>query len=645
MSRGGAVRGVGKSGWLAFLMIALSALPALAAAQVRPQAVTGAGGYELSPASTPYLQARPNFFDFEHALFNRVGPENTAATGDVRLPVVLILFADSPEEPHIARDDVQNALFGIGTSERGTITESYRDMSRGKLTVDGDVFGWARSGLTLDSVMGSSGSIVGERTGDFFLEALQQLDPEIDFTLYDNDGPDGIANSGDDDGFVDVITFEYLEIAMSCGGPAIWPHRSTLSNRGIGPFVTDDVGISGDTIKVADYITQSAADCSGQNVQDAAVITHEFGHALGLPDWYHWVSPELGPQGRRWILGCWALMAGGSWGCGPVEETRQPYGPAHMIGLSKSRLGWITPTDPGEVWNETIELPAVQTSGELLRLPLDDEGREFLWIEFRDQIGFDYQLPAAGVLMYREHAFVDIRSKPDPNDPDGLYPITMIEQDNNESMLRTTPQGGSRGEAGDAWGVGGATSELGALIAARLRTSELRTSDGDWTPVQIHEVSVEGDRARLVISTGRTPRLIERTDTAEVTQVRSFYAGVRIAGGIGPYTGVGEIPEGFLIGSDTDRLFVWGSLLNDEPQTFSIAARDANGNISNEVSFTVVASEEWVAVTEDLVAGLLSPNAGDLTLGETAYLDDIGNGNGRYDVGDLRKWLRENRQN
>jgi len=551
--------------------------------------------------------------------------------------VVLILFADSPVEPHIARDDVQNALFGIGTSERGTITESYRDMSLGKLTVDGDVFGWARSTLTLDSVMGSGGGIVGERTGEFFLEALEQLDAEIDFTLYDNDGPDGVANSGDDDGYVDVITFEYLEIAMSCGGPAIWPHRSTLSNRGIGSFVTDDIGINGDTIRVADYITQSAADCSGENVQDAAVITHEFGHALGLPDWYHWVSPELGPEGRRWILGCWALMAGGSWGCGPVQETREPFGPSHMIGFSKSRLGWITPTDPGEVWNETIELSAVQTSGELLRIPLDDAGREFLWIEYREQAGFDDQLPAAGVLMYREHAFVDIRTKPDPNSDD-LYPLVMIERDNNQSLLRTSPQGGSRGEAGDAWGVEGESGKLNAETVPALRTSA-----GGWTPVQIHEVTVDGDRARLVISTGRTPRLIEPAQTAEVMQVRTFLEGVRVAGGVGPYEGVGTLPDGFSFGTEGDALFVTGSLLDAEPRTFTFAVRDAAGNTSNEVSLSVVASESWMVDAESLISRILTPESEALTPGETAYLDDIGNANGRYDVGDLRKWLRENR--
>jgi M6 family metalloprotease-like protein len=606
-------------------------------AQVVPRVSPGVHGYELMGPDGPFLQEGPQAFQFERALFNRVTPERAAAFGEVRVPVVLVLFADSPTEPHVTRQHVQDALFGIGTSARGTITESYLEMSRGVLTVEGDAYGWARSDLPLDSVMGTEGSRIGERTGEFFVDALEQLDPDVDFTLYDNDGPDGIANSGDDDGYVDLVTFEYLEVAMSCGGPAIWPHRSNLNNRGVGPFLTDDIGVNGDTIRVLDYITQSATDCTGENVQDAAVITHEFGHALGLPDWYHWVDPTIGPEGRRWVLGCWALMAAGSWGCGPVGETREPYGPAHMIGFSKSWLGWITPVDPGEVWNEPIELTAIQTAGAALRIPLDDVGREYLWIEFRDTVGFDHQLPAPGVLMYREDTSVDIRTKPDPS-TDNPYPLTMLERDDNRSLLRTTPEGGSRGEAGDAWGVGGVSTELNAESSPSL----LR-SNGTWSSVQIHEVRVEGDRAHLVISTGRTPQLVAPETAAEVMQIRTFYAGVRVAGGLGPYEGVGSLPEGFWFQGGGDELMVVGSLSDETPQVFIFAVRDSGGNVSNEVSLEVVATSPWVVTLESLLQPFLVSAEEPLTPGERSHLDTVGNGNGRYDVGDLRRWLRDNR--
>lgn len=614
--------------------VALAAPTVCAAQSPDIEAVAAMRGIQLPPTYWAQIREDPGTFEFKRALFNRVAPQTTAARGDVRIPVVLALFSDSPEPVQATRDDVQRALFGTGASERGTITESYLEMSLGALRVDGDVYGWTRSSLSLADVVPPGGlPSSDDRIGEYIAEALTALDPEIDFTLYDNDGPDGIANSGDDDGFVDILTFEYLEVAASCGGPGIWPHRSTLERGGGSAFVTDDTGIGGEPIRVLDYLTQSATDCSGQNVQDAAVITHEFGHALGLPDFYHWVDLEAGPYGRRWVLGCWALMAAGSWGCGEVRDDRPFFGPTHMIGFSKEYLGWIDFTDPGEVWNEVIELSPIETTGEALRIPLDEIEDEYLIVEFRDTVGFDRDLPGRGVLLYKQDS--DARLRPDPatNDP---YFLTVLEADDNRSLVRTAIEGGNWGEVGDAWGTGFG-SGLHALSAPRLRLD-----DDGWTHVQIHEVSVEGDRARIVLSTGRTPRLIQPEAGFDVSPIRSFRAGVRVAGGRGPYSGVGTVPNGFAFEAGGDELILVGSLRDGESTEVTFAARDAEGNVTNSVTLTVSASGEWTVELGSLVQSFLQSGAEPLTPGELDYLDEVGNANGRYDVGDLRKWLREN---
>jgi M6 family metalloprotease-like protein len=489
----------------------------------------------------------------------------------------------------------------------------------------------------MDSVVGGNFGLGSDnRIGEFFTEALDQLDAEIDFTRFDNDGPDGVANSGDDDGFVDVVTFEYLEVAASCGGPSIWPHRSRMSSRTGAPYVTDDIGVGGDTIRIQDYITQGATDCTGEGVQDAAVIAHEFGHALGLPDWYHWVDSSLGPYGRRWVLGCWALMAAGSWGCGPVED-RVPFGPTNMIGFSKDYLGWIDFTDPGEVWNDTIMLGPVRTTGEALRIPMDDEGREFLIAEYRDTGGFDRYLPGEGVLLYREDTSLGIGSKPDPA-TDDPYPLQMLERDANNSLLEIASEGGSRGEIGDAWGVDGAAHRLTATT-----TPALRRASGAWSFVQIHEVSVANDSARIVLSTGRSPLALAPEGPFDVMRIRTFRAPVRVFGGVGPYTGVGTLPDGFAFESGGDELFVVGSVREESPQVFTFAVRDQNGAETGEVSITVSGSIGWAVSTARMLQRFLDSSEDPLTVGELGYLDETGNGNGRYDVGDLRAWLRENR--
>ena len=622
---------------LAGALIAVAASAALSPGTICAQDIQAAArmqGIELPEAYYQRITLDPSAFEFQRALFRRADPEETAAFGEVRLPVILGLFADSEAEPRITADMVRESLFD-GPSQRGTVTDSYLEMSRGALTVSGDVIGWVRTGLTINQVVGSDFALGADaRVGEWIIDMLGQVDGDVDFRQYDNDGPDGIPDSGDDDGFVDVITVEFLEVSASCGGPGIWPHRWTVEAQTGTPFRTDDVGISGKPIFVQDYITQSAADCSGNVVQDAGVIAHEFGHALGLPDYYHWVDFDLGPEGRRWVLGCWALMAAGSWGCGPVGSTREPYGPAHMIGHSKGTLGWLEYLDPGEVWNQEFFIDPAQIDGDVIRIPLDGSATEFLFAEFRDQIGFDHGLPAAGVLLYKQDSQAGLRPDPSSDDP---YYLTLLEQDGNRGLLRITPEGGNRGEAGDAWGVDGVVGRLNAETKPALR---LR--DGSWSPVVVHEVSVEGDVARLVISTGRTPRLIERTDTAEVMQVRSFAIPVRIAGGHGPYAGVGLLPEGFSFRNVGDDLFLIGSLREAGERSYSFAVRDRFGNTSPNVTVTVNATGEWEPDPTDLIESFLTTGVDPLSDGERSYLDDVGNQNGRFDVGDLRSWLRAN---
>ncbi len=607
-------------------------------------------GLTLPAAYYDLILRDPTAYEFSRALFNRgaaarvagaaAAPARTASQGIVTLPIVIALFSDSPE-PHITREMIDQSLF-TGPSPNGTVTDSYLEMSRNALEVRGDVFPWVRTSYPIaDVVAGANG--LGDPAqnfvGEYFTEALDSLDATVDWARYDNDGPDGIPNSGDDDGYVDVVTFEYLEVAASCGGPAIWPHRWRMSGQNGGtPYITDDPSSqdSVPTVRINDYITQSVSDCSGQEVQDASTIAHEFGHALGLPDYYHPTATDgsIGPEGRRWVMGCWALMAGGAWGCGRIGEERGTFGPTHMMAHSKYQLGWLEYFDVGEVWNEEVILDPVQASGRALRIPMGAGGTEYFIAEYRSQEGFDAQIPADGVLMYKLDETASRRPDPTSNDP---YFLTLLEQDGDRGLLRNHLEGGDRGVPGDAWGVGGVTSSLNAETEP-----ELALSNGARTPVMVHEVYVEGGRARLVISTGRTPVLIEPTEAFEVQQVRTFVEGVRVAGGTGPYTGVGALPDGFSFSQAGDELLIVGSLLDAGPVDLTVAARDALGNVSNEVSVTVTAPIEWtVPETTSLLQSFLQSDAEPLTAGELDYLDSVGNRNGRYDVGDLRKWLRE----
>lgn len=614
------------------LLAALLMILAGPAAGQDLEAVSGMRGIPLPAAYYETVRADPTAYTFARALLGRRGPASAGVVGSVRIPVVLALFSDSPT-PDVSQEMVQAALFD-GPAPYGTLTDAYLEMSRGAFRVVGDVYGWVRTGLTLGEVVGSSDGLGGDAdVGAYFAEALDSLDEQVDFAIYDNDGPDGIPDSGDDDGYVDVITFEYLEVSASCGGPAIWPHRWRMSAWNGSAYVTDDIGAGGDTIRVQDYITQGVTDCSGLGVQNASTMAHEFGHALGLPDYYHWIDRAAGPQGRRWVLGCWSLMAAGSWGCGPVEEPPDPFGPTHLTAISKQQLGWAEFTDPGEVWNQEILLGPVQTTGVALRVPLDDGGREFLIAEYRARVGFDEALPADGVLIYRQDTGASRTPNPAGNGP---YYLSLLEQDGNAGLLRTYFEGGNRGEAGDAWGAGGASGKLNAETSPALRLS-----DGTATSVTVHEVSVQSGSARIVISTAATPKLVAPAGPIEVAQVVSFLESVRVAGGRMPYTAIGSVPEGLTVAAAGDELVVSGQMAATGPVELFLWVRDSTGRASEPIVVSLSAPVEWSVGLAELLRPFLEDVGELLTSEELLYLDDRGNRNGSYDVGDLRKWLRE----
>ncbi len=353
--------------WLAVGLVFLgSGLGAPAAVAQDIEAVAEMRGLRLPDAYYRRVAQDPMAFRLPNGLF-RAGPSGVEqvrpVSGTHRVVVLPALFGDSPE-PHVTREMIQGALFD-GPAPYGTITEAYTEISRGQLTLLGDVLPWVRTSRPMIEAVGTENGLGADSDlGPYFIEALSLADPDVDFGQYDNDGPDNQPNSGDDDGFVDAMVFEYLEIAGSCGGPSIWPHRFGIAPWNDGaPYQTDDPRPGGGFVQVNGYITQSATACDGIEIQTANTIAHEYGHVLGLPDFYH-PTASGGALGRRWVLGCWELMAAGSWGCGPHAESRDPFGPTHLSARNKNLLGWLSFTDVplGGVVEQEFVLNPVQSS-------------------------------------------------------------------------------------------------------------------------------------------------------------------------------------------------------------------------------------------------------------------------------------------
>ncbi len=290
---------------------------------------------------------------------------------------------------------------------------------------------------------------------------------------------------------VDALAFYFLEISASCGGPGIWPHFWGVSGWLEQPYQTDDRRPDGSPVIVDPYFIQSVVTCDGASITPITTVAHELGHNLGLPDLYHPVDGIL-PEQRRWVVGCWSLMAAGSWGCGTMNRIAWRR-PTHVGAWEKKRLGWL---DAIEVVPEAelleVRLPAVQSSGEILEIPLGVDER--LLIEYRERTGFDLDLPASGVLIYRINDTVPFRPCPECVP---LYRVNLLEADGDSTLLRTMLEGGNRGEAGDAFGALGPD----ALTNATEPSTRFDGGLGNLSRVNIYEVTLEEGSARLVLST------------------------------------------------------------------------------------------------------------------------------------------------
>ena len=455
--------------------------------------------HPLPQAYFQRIDANPSVFELKGGWIAKAelaAAMNQPVTGEFPLLVIPVYFADS-QDPTVTSAQIQRVLFD-GPSDAGTLSEFYSVMSRGMFTVRGLVAPWVRTSLTVAEVRGTSfGLGADSRVGEFLMDALTLADPTVDFTLFDNDGPDGIPDSGDDDGVVDALAVEFLEHGITCQGqgPTIWGHRSRVENWTGSRFVSSDIGASGQPIQANDYIVQAAERCDGR-VQTAVVIAHEFGHALGLPDLYDNVEGRQ-PSQRNWVVGCWSIMAAGQWGCGPALAAGRWDRPSHFGPWEKAQLGWLPDlVTAGDVLNQEFTLRPVESSGEVLRVNLT--ATEHLLIEYRDGSGFDANLPGTGILVHHIDGIRITGARRCRGCP-RVYVASVLEADHDFSLQIPEGEGGSRGEAGDIF------SDAAVHVLTNTTSPSTRLSSGAASDVSIYRMEVVEGVAKIRLSSRTVP--------------------------------------------------------------------------------------------------------------------------------------------
>ncbi len=425
----------------------------------------GLGLRDLPEIGTPG-QTIPAAYDRVFAELLAESPDRASVTGTFNFPLILGLFSDSdPVLPNFQRPAVQAEFFDgpqANPAGVGTIPEFYDEISGGRVTLTGTTFDWFRTALTQLQVTASvSGLGVGSRVGEYIVRILESLDDgSVDWGHFDNDGPDGIPNSGDDDGFVDVLAVMHPTAGAECSGvgpQAIWSHRWNLywNARYYGSAWTPEVNQSiqanfgyvtktpsanpeVDFVHVLDYTIQPVRACNQTSINSIGVFAHELGHGFGLPDLYVTTSNQ-----HHEGIGNWGLMGTGSWGC----DGRSAHSPCHMSAWSKEVLGWadIQTLDPGTDLG-TLSLPPVETTGTIFRMNSGDGSSEYLLLENRQRIGFDRNLYEPGLLIWHiDPLTVEDNPGGINNDPNRMG-VWLRQADGRNDL--GTPDG-KRGDAGD----------------------------------------------------------------------------------------------------------------------------------------------------------------------------------------------------
>ncbi len=351
------------------------------------------------------------------------------------LPVLPGGFADRAGA--VSTGDLQHRFTGLPSVYR-----YFEAASGGRLAVIGEVQGWVRAP---GSAQGYAGDHNGldlwdwqHNAGWFVHDVVAAADAAgLDWGRWDNDGPDGVPNSGDDDGVVDCVVVLHAGPGGECGTTDLWSHAFFLAGWGYGAYTTRTPAAGGGFIAVDDYVLAPAQACDGGPV-DIGVICHEYGHVLGLPDLY-----DTG--GGRAGIGGWGLMGTGSWG----GDGQSPDQPTLPCAWSRAELGWCEVVDVVEDGPLAVPATTVEDRVYAVRDTSLADGEVFL-LEHRRRAGMDASLPGEGLLVWHvDHGVIAAGRAQNTVNAGAILGVALEQADGRDHLALAT--GGNRGDGADPW--------------------------------------------------------------------------------------------------------------------------------------------------------------------------------------------------
>ncbi len=366
---------------------------------------------------------------------------------DFKLAVVLVEFADVKHDERFSVEDFQTMFFSddsytetspSGQTVYGSVVDFYQEISCGVFQLEGKVFDWVSVAPAKDDYLNQN---MGRESGAFIQEALDAIQAR--------DGEDAL------DGY-EGLAVVYAGQLEHPRGRALWPHRSSVRfGRQRFPY----------------YVMSELGSRRG-GFSSIGTHCHEFGHMLGLPDQYS----EVPGQGME--LGIWCLMANGEDG---ATGRASGHMPLHPCPWCKIQVGWlqarmIDPRIPQKLALRPIE----GSQDQCLKVPLREDGSEYLLLSYRGGEGFHKGLPSTGLMVWHvsRDSVIDL--------------LEAHGRQDSETRLREVPfPRGSRTKLT----IDADIADLKTAARGRwqIEISNIREQPGAWLALEIGPVAGEDD--------------------------------------------------------------------------------------------------------------------------------------------------------
>lgn len=349
-------------------------------------------------------------------------------TGSPKSIVILVNFSDVRFVTSNPQESFSRLLNEEGYSDNGgsgSARDYFKACSNGVFSPQFDVYGPYDLDQTCAYYGGNSGGNSNVHAREMIIHACNKAyEAGVDLSQYDTDG----------NGVVDNVFVYYAGHNEAEGGGenTVWPHRSIVVNS------PNYGGVS-----IYDYACTSELRLSrGREMCGIGTFCHEFGHVLGLPDFYDT------NDSYHYTVGNWSIMCSGSYnGNGKTPPAYTAY--------ERFMLGWLTPVQLTEAGRYTLSPLNTDNTAYLIAASNHNlsgsspSPNEFFLLENRQHIGWDTPsttLAGTGMLIWHINYNASAWANNTPNNGTKLrYYVEAAHGGVQSSSLPSDPFPGTRG--------------------------------------------------------------------------------------------------------------------------------------------------------------------------------------------------------